>query len=98
MVYTDPTAANETMDPVTYTLSALVEPAEFETISRSDVVSFLVTNSQANATYRLEYGDAPATTNWIYTGYQAEGNGGSLYLFDATGFSTAKVYRILSVF
>ncbi len=98
MVYTDPTAANETMTPVTYTLSVLVEPAEFNVISRSDVVSFVVSNSQANATYRLEYGDSPSTTNWIYTGYQADGNGGTLHLFDATGFTTAKVYRIQATY
>jgi len=97
MIYTDPTAASETMTPVTYTLSLRVEPAAFETISRNDVVSFLVTNAQAGIMYRLEYGDSPATTNWIYTGYQAEGLGGDLYLFDATGFATAKVYRVLSI-
>jgi hypothetical protein len=41
MIYTDPTAASETMTPVTYTLSLRVEPAEFETISRNDVIRFL---------------------------------------------------------
>mgnify|MGYP001411195680 CR=1 FL=1 len=97
MIYTDPTAANETMGPVTYTLSVAVEEAEFSTISRTDVMSFLVTNSQAGLSYRLEYGDTPSTTNWLYTGYTVEGNGGPLYLFDATGFSTTKVYRILSI-
>lgn len=98
MVYTDPTAASETMGPVIYSLSSLVEPAEFATISRSDVIAFVVTNSQASITYRLEFGDSPATTNWIYTGYQAEGNGGDLHLYDATGFATNKAYRVLSVY
>lgn len=97
MVYTDPTAASEIIGPVTYTLAFPVEPAVFETITRNDVVSFLVTNAQVGVVYRLEYGNTPATTNWIFTGYQAEGVGADLYLFDATGFSTSKTYRILSI-
>lgn len=98
MVYTDPTGANETMGPVTYTLSARVESAVFESITRKDMIALIVTNSITDVTYRLEYGTAPATTNWLFTGYQALGNGGDIYLYDASGYATTKVYRILSIY
>lgn len=98
LVYTDFTPANEVMGPVTYTFSPRVEAAVFDQIGLTNVVALRVTNSNPLATYRLEAGPAPAPTNWVYTGYQADGNGGALLLYDPTGFSTTKVYRVLAVY
>lgn len=98
LVYTDPTGANETMGPASYTFSTHVEPAEFSQITLTNVRAFLVTNSLPAVTYRLESNESLPSTNWVYTGYQASGNGTNLYLYDSTGFSTGKSYRIISLY
>ncbi len=98
LVYTDFTPASETMGPATYTLSPRVEPAAFDQIALTNVVAMRVSSSNPSATYRLESGPAPAPTNWIYTGYQAQGNGGALFLYDPAGFATTKVYRVIATY
>ena len=94
LVYTDPTAANETMGPVAYTLSNRVEEPAFLSVTITNVVAFRVGNSSPLAEYRLESGAAPAPATWTNTGFRAVGNGGDLLLYDPMGFATSKVYRV----
>ncbi|MBW7908928.1 MAG: cell wall anchor protein [Kiritimatiellae bacterium] len=96
MVYTDPSAANETMGPITYTLSNLIEPAEFSQILLTSVIAFRVTNSAPSVTYSLESAAQPGPTNWVATGFRARGNGGDLLLYDPTGVSTVNLYRVMA--
>ena len=98
LVYTDPTAASEAMGPVTYTLSSQVEASAFSSITLGSVVSFVVSNSQPIVSYRLEYNEVLVSTNWVFTGYQAFGNGTNLYLYDATGHTPGKTYRVLGLY
>lgn len=47
--------------------------------------------------YNLEFTtDIIPPTNWVVTGATVTGNGGTMQLFDPTGFSTQKMYRILA--
>lgn len=97
MVYTDPTGTNEHMDVVSYTLAKHVEEAEFGKITLTSVVAMQVTNSQEGVLYSLEYNAAfPEETNWVSSGFTVEGNGEGVYLYDPAGYSTAKVYRVMS--
>lgn len=96
MVYTDPTTANELIGPVLYTLSPRVEAAAFNAIVITNVFVLRITNSNPIATYKLESGPAPSPTNWTYAGYQAEGNGGDIYLYDPSGPATTRVYRVIA--
>ena len=94
LVYTDPTAANETMGPVSYTLSNRVEEPAFLSVTITNVVALRVGNSSPLAEYRLESGAAPTPSTWTNTGFRAIGNGGDLLLYDPMGFATSKVYRV----
>ncbi len=94
LVYTDPTGVNETMGPVTYTLSQRVEAASFDRVTLTNVLAFRITESKPQASYVLESATTPGPTNWVFTGYRAQGNGGDLLMYDPTGFSTVKLYRV----
>jgi len=96
LVYTDPTATNETMGPVTYTLSRRVEEVAFLQSTVTNVLVFTITNSLSTLTYRLESAPEVASTNWIFTGYQADGNDGDLFLYDPAGPDTNRFYRVIA--
>lgn len=57
-------------------------------------VAALSFGSATGVTYRLEYVTSLLETNWTDCGYSVVGNGSNLFLFDPTGFSTSKMYRI----
>lgn len=96
LVYTDPTAANETMGPVTYALSPRVETPAFIAATITNVIVFRVANSSPLADYRLESGAAPTPSTWTNTGFKATGNGSDLLMYDPLGFATSKVYRVVA--
>jgi hypothetical protein len=96
LVYTDPTAANEGMGPVAYTLSHRVEEPAFLSVTITNVMAFRVSNSSPLAEYRLESGEAPAPATWTNTGFRSVGNGGDLLLYDPMGVATSKVYRVFA--
>lgn len=96
LVYTDPTAANETMGPVAYTLSHRVEEPAFQSMTITNVMAFRISNSSPLAEYRLEFGAAPTPATWTNTGFRAVGNGGDLLMYDPMGFATTKVYRVFA--
>jgi len=47
--------------------------------------------SQSNTTYRLQ---CKTTNNWVDTGAFANGDGSDIVLFDPSGFTTTKQYRV----
>ncbi|MCO5045893.1 MAG: hypothetical protein M9963_03935 [Kiritimatiellae bacterium] len=96
LVYTSSTTAYETMGPVTYTRTRLIEPAAFSQLLLTNVIAFRVTNSAPTATYSLESAAQPGPTNWVATGFRAQGNGGDLLLYDPTGVSTVNLYRVMA--
>lgn len=51
--------------------------------------------SQQDIRYQLHYRTNELAADWIFTGIEVLGNGGTMQVFDPTGFSTAKVYRVI---
>jgi len=52
-------------------------------------------NSETSTLYALEFTtDLVNTSNYQRTGALLEGNGGTMQIFDPTGFSTSKAYRV----
>lgn len=98
LVYTDFTPASETMGPVVFTLTPNAAETAFASITLTNVIAFRVTNSLPAVTYRLESAPAPSSTNWVSTGFEAAGNNDTLYLYDAAGHSTTKIYRVIAVY
>ncbi len=96
LVYTDPSTTNDIMGPVSYKLSHKIDPAEFAQVFLTNVMAFRVTNSVPQITYSLESAGTPGPTNWVPTGFRTSGNGADLLLFDPTGFSTTKIYRVMA--
>lgn len=93
--YTDPTAANETAGPVVYTFAPMIEEVAFNEVVVTNAIALAITNSQANANYELQFSTNMVAGEWLPTGFDADGNGAALLLYDPTGFSTSKTYRIL---
>ena len=52
-------------------------------------------DSEVGFTYDLQSTELPQTNNWITTGATIEGTGDPLLMFDPTGFSTSKLYRVV---
>ena len=52
-------------------------------------------DSDTNATYELQFSELPQSNQWTRTGAFVDGDGGTLQMFDPTGSSTSKIYRIL---
>lgn len=44
--------------------------------------------------YSLQYKTNPATSSWVDSGMRVKGDGGTRWIFDPSGFSTSKLYRI----
>lgn len=76
-----------------YTMLVREPPFTTATVANVAALSF---DSQAGVTYRLQYAPGLPATDWIDTGFDVIGNGSNLFLYDPTGFSTAKVYRIFA--
>ena len=51
--------------------------------------------SESNATYRLQYAIPPDSSTWFETGAKIAGDGSMMTLFDPTGPSTTRVYRVM---
>lgn len=75
-----------------YTFSA---PILFSTSLVTSVAALQI-GSVSGVTYRLHYTSDLLGTNWAWTGFTVTGNGGDLWLYDPTGFSTARIYRVSS--
>ena len=58
-------------------------------------VAALEFDSELGGIYDLEYAVEPDTNDYIATGATLTGDGGILNMYDPTGFSTQKTYRIL---
>jgi len=73
---------------------ALNLPLEFGDADIADTpgVQF---QSGSNETYRLEYATPPTTNLWSQTGAKVVGDGGMMTLFDPSGPSTTRVYRVM---
>ena len=52
-------------------------------------------DSAVGFTYELQSTELPQSNNWITTGATIEGTDGPLLMFDPTGFSTSKLYRVV---
>jgi len=79
-----------------YTMSLFVPDVTFADMVVTNATAFLVTNSLADVNYRLEFAPTDAPTNWAFSGFHVNGNGGNLYLYDPVGFATTKIYRVLA--
>ncbi len=93
LVYTDPTATNETMGPVTYTLSPKIEAIAFEEVQLDGAVQVEVNDTLSAVRYSLEESATPGES-WDASGGGARGNGGTVFLYDATDAGTTQVYRV----
>ena len=68
----------------------------FATVEVTNVFAMDVA-SNADLFYNLEYTmDIVPPTNWVDTGTTVFGAGGAVLLFDPTGFSTQKIYRVIA--
>lgn len=54
----------------------------------------IVFESRAGARYQLHYKTNVLDAGWTYTGLEVDGTGGTMQLFDPTGYSAAKLYRV----
>lgn len=71
-----------------------VNEISFAAIDVDDTVG-LQFDSQAGADYGLQFATSPSTNDWTDTPYTIHGTGDPMTVFDTTGFSTQKTYRIL---
>jgi hypothetical protein len=53
--------------------------------------------SSSNVCYELECTPDPATQPWTSAGWKVTGNGGTMLMYDATGFNADKSYRVREV-
>jgi len=53
--------------------------------------------SSSNVVYELENTPDPATQPWTSAGWKVTGNGGTMLMYDATGFDSEKSYRVREV-
>ena len=74
---------------------AEVGPVQITTNTVEDVFA-LEFASEEGLTYELESTEDPQVGDWTSTGARIDGNGGPIQMFDPTGFSTSKAYRVVS--
>ena len=89
----DATGLSEYVDDVLVTIEE--EFVEFTEIDVSDVTGLQFLGS-AGAQYRLQYSIEPLTNVWVTTDIIILGTGNTNTVFDPTGYSTQKVYRIVN--
>ena len=80
-------------------IDAIAAPIDvsFNTITVTNAAA-MEFGSQVGVDYRLQVTtDLVTPTNWVDTGASIAGDGGTLLLFDPTGSSTQKSYRILGM-
>lgn len=61
-----------------------------------DNVMGLGFSSTSGNVYHLEFATDPVGSNWVFSGMSLVGDGGDVSLFDPTGFSTQKLYRVMN--
>jgi hypothetical protein len=73
---------------------ALNLPLEFSSSAVEDTPGVQI-QSESNECYRLEYAVPPASNTWFDTGAKVTGDGNLMTLFDPSGPSTTRVYRVM---
>lgn len=77
-----------------YRFSALVTQPVVNAVSVGSVAALEI-DSRGGEFYQLQYVTNALSTNWAFAGHPVAGTGSNLVLFDPTGYSTAKTYRVI---
>ena len=71
-----------------------LQPVEFSNVNLDDVVGLSFTG-QVDKLYLLQYTPDLVSLDWLDTQMFVRGTGGESFVFDPTGVSTQKNYRIV---
>ena len=71
------------------------QPVSFTNAVVDDVMG-LEFGSTSGDVYRLEIATDPVGSNWVFSGMSMVGTGTNVFMFDPTGFSTQKLYRVMN--
>lgn len=77
----------------TYAFTALTTQPVFRAVSIGTVPA-IVFESELGSRYQLHFKTNELDSEWTYTGLEVDGTGGTMQLFDPSGYSPAKLYRV----